>query len=231
MEDLPFWAGLAAQYGGPILELGCGTGRVLLHLAKAGYPVTGLDRDAGMLAVLQSQLPGSAPQAMIFQADMACFCLAAQFGGIFLPCNTLSTLDEDTRQAAFERIAAHLLPGGVFAASLPNPTRLRRLPTAGEPEIEEVFPHPIDGEPVQVSSEWQRSATHFRLTWHYDHLMPDGRVERLSAEAIHTLLPPETYLEELASARLEVVETFGDFDRSAYRPASPYFIFLARRRD
>ena len=45
LEDLPFWLELAAQAGDPILELGCGTGRVLIPLAQAGYHTIGLDND------------------------------------------------------------------------------------------------------------------------------------------------------------------------------------------
>ncbi len=46
LEDLPFWLGLAATQGSPILELGCGSGRVLLPLALAGHRVLGIDNDA-----------------------------------------------------------------------------------------------------------------------------------------------------------------------------------------
>ena len=48
-EDLPFWLELAARHGDPVLELGCGSGRVLLALAQDGYQVYGLDNDPGML--------------------------------------------------------------------------------------------------------------------------------------------------------------------------------------
>ena len=56
LEDLPFWHWLAMNYPGPILELGCGTGRVLLSLVKSGQLLVGLDRDHAMLAFLQEQL-------------------------------------------------------------------------------------------------------------------------------------------------------------------------------
>ena len=52
-EDIPFWLVLASEQGSPILELGCGTGRVLHPLAEAGYTCYGLDHDPGMLAMVK----------------------------------------------------------------------------------------------------------------------------------------------------------------------------------
>jgi len=228
-EDLPFWLYLAARQNGPILELGCGTGRVLLALARAGYAVYGLDYDAGMLAFLQTQA-GSDPASPchFFQADMAAFHLARLFALILLPCNTLSALPAEIRRDALERIRQHLPHDGLFAASLPNPALLARLPRRADAEIEEIFPHPVDGEPVQVSSTWQRSAGHFTAAWQYDHLLPDGRVERFAAQVCHTLLPVESYIEEFRVAGLRIEALYGDFDRSPYHENSPQLILLAQ---
>ena len=228
-EDLPFWLNLAARQKGPILELGCGTGRVLIALARAGYTAYGLDSDTGMLAVLQQQIDlGLAVHCHFFQADMAAFHLAQPFPLILLPCNTLSALPAETRRAALERIRGHLSPGGLFAASLPNPAQLGRMPRRAEAEIEEVFPHPVDGEPVQVSSNWQRSTGQITISWHYDHLLPDGRVERFTARICHTLMPVQSYINEITDAGLRIDALYGDFDQSGYEEDSPSLIILAR---
>ena len=229
-EDLPFWEGLASRQEGPLLELGCGTGRVLLHLAQAGFQAWGLDSSAEMLRFLRAQpdaQPGAA-QARVFQADLAAYHLDLRFGLILLPCNTLSTLPPETRRAAFACARRHLRPDGLFAASLPNPTLLRRLARRSQPEYEESFAHPLDGEPVQVSSGWERSGSEFTVSWHYDHLLPDGRVERLTAQARHQLTPLTVYRQELLEAGLEVVEQFGDFDRGPHSASAPHWIFTAR---
>src|SRR6185312_377515 len=56
VEDLPLWRSLAAEYGDPVLDVGAGTGRVTLDLARAGYRVTALDRDAELLAELERRV-------------------------------------------------------------------------------------------------------------------------------------------------------------------------------
>ena len=227
VEDLPFWQDLVAQAPGAILELGCGTGRVLLPLQAAGYAVTGLDNDLEMLRFLMQRIPAGEPRR-IFLADMADYHLSQQFEWILMPCNTLSTLSDEERQRVFACLGRHLKKGGTFAASLPSPLALRQMPARGEEEVEEFLEHPDTGGVLQVSSAWRRTRQAFEVTWHYDHLRPDGMVERLSVRVRHSLDTLETYQAELCQAGLEVVQVYGDFDRSAYTDESPDLILLAR---
>ncbi len=229
IEDLPFWLELARMQCGPVLELGCGTGRVLIALTRAGYTTYGLDREAGMLSLLQQEAGGEmASRCHLFQADMSAYRLGRTFPLILLPCNTLSTLPGDIRRLALAQVRRQIAPDGLFAASLPNPALLKRLSRHAEGEIEEVFPHPADGEPVQVSSTWERRAGEVIISWRYDHLLPDGRVERFTAQACHTLTPVEQYRTEFRQAGLQIEALYGDFDRSSYTDDSPDLIILAR---
>ncbi|OGO28050.1 MAG: hypothetical protein A2Z16_04130 [Chloroflexi bacterium RBG_16_54_18] len=229
-EDLPFWLELAHLQGDPILELGCGSGRVMLPLARAGHFVLGLESDPDMLTVLQENLPpGLAERVGTIQADMAAFELGRLFALILLPCNAFSTLTAKARGATLDCVQRHLTPQGLFAVSLPNPTMLRKLPGRSQPEVEEHFPHPLDGEPVQVSSSWNRTAGHFVVRWDYDHLLPDGNVERFSMQVRHELGSTEAYIAEIEAAGLHRVEIYGDYDRSPYSPESRYLIVTARR--
>jgi SAM-dependent methyltransferase len=230
-EDLPFWFELARQANGSILELGCGTGRVFLPLLKAGFPVYGLDNDVDMLAYLRQNLAEVEFQQRIFFSDMTQMILPLQFALIILPCNTLSTLNATQRQVTFAQVHAHLVARGTFAASLPNPEVLRSAPARGAAEVEEVFEHPVSGNPVQVSSAWRRGADSFSLTWHYDHLFPDGNVQRQSKRTRHFLVPAGVYQYELDSAGLANPALFGDFDLSPYAPDSPYLILTAKREE
>jgi SAM-dependent methyltransferase len=228
-EDMPFWLELARKQGGPALELGCGSGRVTLALAQAGMEVCGLDHDFQMLRYLRTRIPVELmDKVRIFQADMGAFRMAQRFALILMPCNTLSSLDDATRGRTFHNVAAHLQPGGIFAASLPNPAVLKSMPRRGEEEIEETFQHPHTGNPVQVSSAWKRTDAEFILTWHYDHLLPDGEVRRFSATTRHKLQSLEEYEVELRQAGLSLRSVWGDFDGQPYSEETPNLIWLAK---
>lgn len=228
-EDLPFWTGLALENGGPVLELGCGSGRVLLSLARRGLTVFGMDRDPEMLKVLkQATKPG--PQVNIWQGDFTAFCLARRFPLIILPCNTYSTLDSSQRASVLAAVRRHLAPQGIFAVSMPNPTLLRHLPARSDPEVEETLIHPQDGIRVQVSSAWERDSQLFSLHWYYDTLLPDGSVERLEGVARHHLVSRKKHLQEFSEAGLFPVAEFGSYRRSAYRRTSDFWIALLRLR-
>ena len=228
MEDLPLWVNLARRYGSPILELGCGTGRILINLAREDYVVYGLDSNLDMLSFLIGNLPGDLhDHAHVFQADMASFRLAKRFPLIILPCNTLSTLSREERSSTFSRVREHLLLGGVFVASIPNPNILLNLPEEGESDLEEIFHHRTSGNPVQVSSSWRRLRGVLTIKWSYDLLFPDGRVQRVVAMISHQLDPVSVYKRELKAQGMECVNEYGDYDLSKFRPDSTYWICVA----
>ncbi len=228
LEDLPFWISLASQAADPVLELGCGTGRVLIPLVQAGFNVIGIDQDLAMLHFLQGELGKLKPKPWLIASDITCFNLSIKVPLIILPCNTFSTLTKKQQSDCLRSVQKHLQLGGLYSVSIPNPEYLRSLPARSAAELEDEFLHPQTGNPVQVSSSWRRTKSTFQLTWMYDHLFPDGRVERLTAATIHQMLPVNGYLEEIRAAGLELVELYGDFDRSPYQEDSPYLIYVAR---
>lgn len=229
-DDLPFWLSLARQKKGPVLELGCGTGRVLLPLTRAGTQMVGLDNDWEMLNYLRSKINSTlSPAPLLFVSDITCFRLGVHFTLIILPCNTWSTLLGIERSQALERIREHLLPDGLFVSSIPNPDLLMSLPGRSDPMIEEHYLHPLDKSPVQVSSGWRRGRKHFKVTWHYDHLLADGSVQRLTKSVRHDLASVEQYKQEIYRAGLAIQALYGDFERSPYTPESQELIILANR--
>lgn len=229
-EDLPFWLSLQKWTRGPVLELGCGTGRVLLPSARAGYRVVGVDHDPDMLAVIEEALDSSESfDVTLIEADFSELDLDEPFALILMPCNTYSTLNEEERQKTIEVVTRHLLPGGVFAASLPNPALLASIPQDGDSEEESDFTHPENGNPVQVSSTWRKQGNKVTVGWHYDQLKPDGQAERLTSEVHHWLTPSTVYEEELASQGFEVTR-FGDFEGNPYREDSAYLILVATQK-
>jgi SAM-dependent methyltransferase len=226
LEDLPFWLDLAYRQSSPLLELGCGTGRVFLPLILAGYQAIGLDHDRRMLDYLL-QANHLDLNRWLICADMTTFHLGLAFNLIIIPCNTYATFPENTRRQTLRQVFQHLRPAGLLAISLPNPVVLRSLPKHNPPELEEIVAHPIDGNPVQISSAWERSTNQLTIFWYYDHLFTDGRIERFSFHQAYYLASVDNYLDELRWAGFTHLTIFGNFHHSSYSENSPDLIILA----
>jgi SAM-dependent methyltransferase len=115
--DLALWEELAEQADGAVLDLGCGTGRVALHLARRGHSVIGLDIDAELIATLADRAGGLPLEAIV--ADARDFRLSDDVALALAPMQTLQLLPDATdRIACLRRVATHLRPGGRFAAAI-----------------------------------------------------------------------------------------------------------------
>jgi len=115
--DLPLWEELAAERPESILELGCGTGRVALHLARRGHTVTALDRNSTLLAALDERA-GELPVTTV-NADARSFALVDRFSLILAPMQFLQTFSARLeRKECLSCIAAHLAPGGLAALAI-----------------------------------------------------------------------------------------------------------------
>ena len=116
-EDLALWRDLARRTGGPVLDVGAGTGRVTLELAKGGVEVVALDIDEPLLAALAIRA-GQLPVETVV-ADAREFCLRRRLTLILVPMQTLQLFGGAAGRAAFLRCALeHLEPGGLLAAAL-----------------------------------------------------------------------------------------------------------------
>jgi SAM-dependent methyltransferase len=116
-EDLPLWRRLAREHAGPILEVGAGTGRVSVDLARLGYDVTALDRDGELLGELAARAEGTTLETIL--ADARSFTLPRRFSLCLVPMQAIQLLGGVEERAAFLRCArACLLPGGVLATAL-----------------------------------------------------------------------------------------------------------------
>ena len=116
-EDLPLWRALAAEHGDPVLDVGAGTGRVALDLARAGHRVTALDRDPELLDALARRAGGV--EVTTVAADARDFELRARFPLIIVPMQTIQLLDGSEGRARFLACARrHLLPGGAVAIAI-----------------------------------------------------------------------------------------------------------------
>lgn len=115
--DLGLWLALAAEHGAPVLDVGAGTGRVTLELARAGHDVTALDRDDRLLAELANRAAGLPVSTVV--ADARRFDLGRRFPLIVVPMQTIQLLGGAPARRRFLRCArAHLDRGGILAIAL-----------------------------------------------------------------------------------------------------------------
>jgi SAM-dependent methyltransferase len=118
--DLPTWRELAAQAVGPVLEIGAGTGRVALDLARQGHEVTALDRDPVLLEEL-ARRAGDLPVRTV-ETDAREFELENRFGLAVVPMQTLQLLGGPAGRERFLRtVRRHLPAGAILAAAITGP--------------------------------------------------------------------------------------------------------------
>src|SRR5581483_3257093 len=125
--DLPFYQELAAAQGGRVLELACGSGRVLVPLVRAGHQVTGLDASPAMLALAREKLAAAgladSGRARLVQGDMRELALDEAFDVALIAVKSLAYLTQRAdQQRALAGIAHHLRPGGLLALDLMHPS-------------------------------------------------------------------------------------------------------------
>jgi SAM-dependent methyltransferase len=116
--DLPLWRELADGCGGRVLDVGAGSGRVTLELARAGHAVTALDRNEVLLAALRERAAGLEVEAIC--ADARSFALAQRdFALCVVPMQTIQLLGGAEQRIAFLRCAKqHVRPGAAIALAI-----------------------------------------------------------------------------------------------------------------
>jgi SAM-dependent methyltransferase len=138
--DLPLWEELAAEAGGGILELGCGIGRVALHLARQGHDVWGVDTDHTLIEALGAKAAAERLPVRAVAADARELSLSRRFVLIVAPMQLFQLLGGPSgRAAALEKARAHLAAGGRLAAAVVDaPQSALTGPVAPLPDIREL---------------------------------------------------------------------------------------------
>ena len=137
--DAAFYRQLAKESGGPVLELACGTGRVLLPIAALGIPCVGVDASPAMLGILRGKNPP--PNLELVEATMETFDLGARrFPLIICPFRAFQhLLTVDAQLAALANVRRHLAPGGAFAFDVFDPKLAWIAAPAGTERLDATF--------------------------------------------------------------------------------------------
>ncbi|HEY8173625.1 MAG TPA: class I SAM-dependent methyltransferase [Dehalococcoidia bacterium] len=231
-DDLPMYEAFAQRSELPALELGAGTGRVALHLARAGHAVVALDASPAMLERLRAQIePAFEKHIRVVEADMRDFDLGEKFDLIYCAANTFQhLLTHEDQLAVLGRVARHLSDGGNFVLEM-------RTPRAVDWSVERA---PLDlravrdlggGERLVQTQSLKTSAAAQTTTTTYllDRVAADGSVRRNIVDVTlrYTGLAEFKLLAERAGLR--VAQVYSDADLSPFTDDSDSMIIVTER--
>lgn len=228
---IEFWRRMAAQFGGPVLDLCCGTGLVAIPVAAMGLSVTGVDLAAPMLAHAQAKAERADVDTHWIEADARTLVLPRRFGFVILTGNAFQAfLTTDDQRALLATARRHLAPEGVFGFETRNPAGhdLRDEPE-GPPEIDYVD---VAGHRVLVTSSqrWDAAAQVIHWTtlrrWTDDAGTPHERRTHIACRFTR----PDEIEDLLDAAGFDIVAQYGDWNFAPFRASGERLITLCRRR-
>jgi SAM-dependent methyltransferase len=238
-EDVAFFVEMAKQSKGPVLELGCGTGRVLIPTAREGVEIVGLDLSPSMLSLCREKLshePGEVQaRVQLVQGDVRSFDLGREFGLVTMPFRPFQHLiDVDDQMTCLEGVHRHLVDGGKLVLDVFNPD-LHRLadeacPTEWEEETE--FSMPDGRRVVRRGRILSRDLLEQRQECELAHCVtyPDGREEVVAQRFWLRYFFRYEVEHLLARAEFRVDQSFADYDKSPLGSKDPgELIFVARK--
>lgn len=227
-EDIDFWVGQAKRYGGPVLEVACGTGRVAIPLAREGFEVTGLDLAESMLERAQVNSEAEGLDIRWVQSDMRDFSLGTTYPLIICPYQSMSRLlFVEDMERCLAAVREHLEVGGRFIMEVYNPSLeiLSRSEDERSPFLE--YEHP-DGDGtvrVEFSSRYDQATQVLHLTLHYS--IPGVSGEPTEHVSNRMYFPQE--LDALLKYNgFEVMEKYGDFEGKGFESGDNHQILVCR---
>ncbi|MBV9745210.1 MAG: methyltransferase domain-containing protein [Acidobacteriia bacterium] len=228
--DIAFYVEAAKESGGPVLEVACGTGRVLIPTARAAIEITGVDSSARMLEVCRRKLADEADdvrsRVRLFEADMREFNLPQSFALVTIPFRPFQhLLTVDDQLACLASIRRHLADGGRLIFDLFNPSleHLVNTKLGEETDEEPEFCTPDERRVIRrqkkVAEDRFHQVNRHELIYHVRH--PDGREERLAHAFAFRYLFRFEVEHLLARAGFRVEQVYADFDKTPYGTKYP----------
>lgn len=224
-EDRFFYLDVVKKYGQPVLDVGCGTGRILLDFMQQGIDIDGVDNSPDMLALLKQKAEKLNLNPTVFQQEMDKLSLPRKYQAILVPSSSFQLLlDEKLPPIAMDRFYEHLLPGGVLA--MPFMT-LWRSGEQLENEFTREVIRPEDGSTIR---RWQYARfdpdTDLEHTIDRYEIIRDGNV--VASEEHHQSPGTRSYTQEQAAklyqeAGFRDIQIFHDFTFEPVRPDDTVF--------
>lgn len=237
-EDIPFLLAQAAETGGPVLEIGCGSGRLLAPLARAGYKVTGVDQSPEMLARAEARLAmqpvETRARVRLLREDVRVLGLSdsGQFGLICFGYNTFMHLDEAGAGAALKRLRPLLRPGGRLLIDVANPMVLSMVADDPDFVLEDTLADEERGVTLRQYTAYESipGEQAVDVTWVYeesgDELAADGQTATKFRLRYNYMYPHQfDLLLTLTGFRLAAI--YGGYDGTPFSEESERLIVLA----
>ncbi len=234
LEDVDLYCNYAASTGSPVLEVGCGTGRLLAPLAQQGQEIVGVDLSPAMLARGRARLEaaGLLKRVELVEADARALRLNRQFRLAFVALNSFAHfVTRDDQRAALGSIHQHLLPGGTLILDLPNADLRRYQQAEGQLFLQGVWADERQHEQVShlIAATSDPEARALCLTHFYDIHPQGGPLRRIVAQHSLALISPGEAELLVASCGFQISQLFGDYDLNPCDDASPRLIVVATR--
>ncbi len=235
-KDLAFYRTCAEEGGGPVLELGAGTGRVTAHLAKAGFDVTGVEISEEMLARARTRIgrlgAEAARRVKLVSGDMADLDVRGRFRTVIVTFRAFHHLYTVERQlAALSHIRRKLAPDGIAVIDLFRPDLVAFAESEGRLSIAYERKLGRSGNRVvqrfRVACDWPRQIAHIDYYW--DTYRGSRRIERDHAPMRWRWFHRYEFEHLLARAGLRPYRILGGFDGSPFDENSEEMIFFAMK--
>jgi ubiquinone/menaquinone biosynthesis C-methylase UbiE len=233
-DDLMMYTELADQHGGPIFEFGCGTGRVLLHLAQAGHECHGIDFEPAMLERARRKLealPHVRQRVKLMEGDVLKVPLKGQYALTLITYNGLLHFHEQEQQLALlKRLRGITQEEGRLVLDLPNPADSFGAQETDALLLDRTFLDPESGHLVMQysTSQLDRTTQKLHVTWIYDEIAGDGVVKRTFAPVVWRYYFYAELRLLLQLSGFAVEEVFGSTDFDPFEDGCERMIVLAK---